>query len=72
MAEICRVWSDTAVPGLQIRRAAGTIVGIRLMGWEALLPLSVVQDAIGQDTHVRVLPAHASSSFTQPRYYGQR
>ncbi|MFD3442897.1 hypothetical protein ACFWU3_36035 [Streptomyces sp. NPDC058685] len=41
-------WSDTAVRGLQVRRADEGVMGIRLLGWEALLPLSVVQEAIGQ------------------------
>lgn len=49
MTELEPSWSDTALPGLQVRRFAERVVGIRLLGWEALLPLSVVEDAIDQE-----------------------
>lgn len=36
------VWNRTNIPGLEVRSYATTTVGLRLWGWESILPLTVL------------------------------
>lgn len=37
------VWTGTSLDGLEVQCTAQDVVGIRLLGWENVLPLSVVR-----------------------------
>lgn len=38
-------WHRTHLPGLEVRRSATGLVAMRLLGWEEVLPLSVIRIA---------------------------
>ncbi|GGW80683.1 hypothetical protein GCM10010350_76790 [Streptomyces galilaeus] len=63
-----RGWSETPITGLQVR--ADGAAGMRLLGWEGVLPLSVIRSVVGHATPTpegSPAPAPALADGTSPR-----
>lgn len=63
-----RGWSQTPIAGLQVR--ADGAAGMRLLGWEGVLPLSVIRTIVGLATPTPEEPAASAPALadvTSPR-----
>ncbi|GGW72432.1 hypothetical protein GCM10010381_66470 [Streptomyces xantholiticus] len=61
-----RGWSETTITGLQVRTEGAA--GMRLLGWEGVLPLSVVGAVLGAATAGRLsapVPAPAGMGIAE-------